>query len=196
MVMATLVVATGWWLFVWNPKVAQVEAMSERRDAQMVQTQRLRQQMVDVRKYLDGGEAVEREHERVRGWIPPDADLPALIASHDTLARSAPVTVRSFTPQPQDPNDAGAGLPPGVAPLRVNVTVEGSERAADAYLRGLLELPRLIVVDSFRLAPNGDGVVQIDLVLRAFSERPGGHHDDTPEVASDPTAPEPVATGR
>lgn len=167
----TVVVVIGWWALVWNPKAAEFSAASERRDALTVQSLRLGQQISEVRRYVEGGDAVVRQHERARGWIPADTDLPSLIASHDALARSATVRVRSFTPIPPEPTDSATGLPRDVAALRLNVTVEGTNQAIDTYLAGLFELPRLVVVDTLRLAPNGDGLVQLDLTLRAFSER-------------------------
>lgn len=165
----TLLVVVGWWAFVWNPKAAEFSAASERRDTLAMQSQRLSRQIADVQRYVEGGNAVAEQHERARRWIPVDTELPSLIASHDALARSALVRVRSFTPIPPDPTDSATG--PEVTSLRLNVTVEGTNQAIDAYLAGLFELPRLVVVDTLRLAPNGDGLVQLDLTLRAFSER-------------------------
>jgi Tfp pilus assembly protein PilO len=174
-----LVVAAGWWTFVWNARANEVAAAQERveviEDRTATATSRLRK----AQEFAAEGAAAQARLATVAGWIPAEPDIAGFVEAHDLLVRSVGVTVRSLSPGPREAATRDASTPAGIASIRVAVNVEGGGGSVESYLRGLYSLSRLVVIDTIKLAPGGEGTVRLDLVLRAFYEdtrsgTPGG----------------------
>lgn len=170
-VVPVMVVAAGWWVFVWNARSGDLAAAEDRIEVLDSRTVALEGRIERARAFAEAGETAERQRAAVTAWIPEDPDIAGFVEAHDALARTSGVTVRSLSPGPREANAADPNTPRGVGSVRLAINIDGGRAAVDAYLRGLNTLSRLVVVDSVKLAPAGDGLIRVDLVMRAFHEQ-------------------------
>lgn len=161
-VLVVLAVGVAWFMFVRPLGAKAADARFERDDA-VAQMATLEALSVETTTTV----AIGGELDALTLAIPDTAELSSVLRELHRVAVETGMDPATITPSPVTANPVGGGV------VQVSLTTSGPVAAADAYVAGLLRLPRLVVVDSVSVTESDDGLgnrlAQVQLTARLFT---------------------------
>lgn len=139
-----------WFLLLWGPQGGRLDDANEREAAADQVNSELELRIARLEAAQDSAPARMAQLEDLRRAVPDDPELAQFILDANQAASESGVDFLSISPAP--PAAGVGGLPP-VITLAINVT--GGYFAVLDYLERVDDLPRIVVIDTINLAPNG-----------------------------------------
>lgn len=182
-VAACVVLLVAWYFLLWSPKGRDLAAASERVSVAQAASGALEVRLARLQSAKERAPELAATYDRLRTAVPDTPGLAQFILDANDAATKAGVDFLSIAP-----SEPAASTTPGVATeIKLSLTVEGGYFQTLTYLDHLLDLPRIVVLDSVQVTPKGEGGdLVISLTGRMFSQQP-------PELAAG-TLPTPGAT--
>lgn len=184
---AVLVLVAGWSLLV-SPQRANAEEINVSAEARVAANMATERQIASLKAQYKDLPVLEQQLAAVRGRIPQAPNLPGLLRSLTTTAKTAGVDLKSVTPSV--PAAIGGGSGAGAdgaglaAPGQVNqvpmaLAVEGKFANIRLFLSGLEAMPRSFLVSSLDVKRDEEkakaGVVWLKVTITGavFTANPG-----------------------
>lgn len=170
--------ATGilllWFVLLWSPQQGR---KSDARDRQDVATARISTLRVQLQRLQDlkRSEALQRSQiETLRVAVPDQANLAQFILDANDAATKSGIDFLSISP-----TQPSGGGPQAPASMTVALSITGGYFQILDYMNRLTDLPRVMVIDQFSLAPEQAGVtMSVSMQGRLFTSTaapaPGG----------------------
>ena len=149
---AAIVLLLAWFLLLWSPKGGELDKARQRKAAAEQQVNELQvrfDRLKDAKAHEPQLLAVQ---DRLKSAVPEKADLANFILDANSVAEKTGVDFISISPTPPAQSPV-AGSPSVVA---VQVSANGDYGRMMDFLQQLLDLPRVVVIDSIQLHPDGD----------------------------------------
>lgn len=200
---ALVVVLLTWYVLLWSPKGSQIDDAHERKAAAEAQFASLQVQVAEAKAAKAREPQLVASLDQLAVAVPAEAELAELILALDEAGRFAGVDLLAISPA----LPKASTVPGGPAEIVVAMSFEASYWAVLNFQVALLHLPRLFVIDSIQVAPNGGDTagsgdrLQVTLTGRTFTTEPvapaPGAAPTTPPAATTPqpaTTPAPTPT--
>ena len=163
--LAVLLVFAAGWLLVLSPKRAAIADLREQRAAAATRQAQARTQIQMLEEQAANLPAQQQRLRTFAKRMTKAAELPALVRTIDTTARSAGAAFVTITPgAPAAPDSTAAGAAPaptggsGYLAVPLTVVAEGSYAQLVRFLTGLETLPRAVRVTGVAVArPDSSG---------------------------------------
>jgi Tfp pilus assembly protein PilO len=148
---AVVGVVALWWVFVFSPKAKDLNDAHDKLDVAKRESQTLAAQLNELRDLQRRGPETEAQLSKLNAAIPKAPSQASFITQLNGVAHDSGITWQSVTMQ--EPTAGTAGGPPTTA---VQIKLGGGFSQVLAYLAGLEDLNRLVVVDSVTVNTGGD----------------------------------------
>jgi len=164
-IVAIVVLLLLWFMLLWRPQGDALDRANERVTAAETERGALQLRLSRLRAAQEGSADLMADVERMRRAVPDEAELAQFILDANDIAVTAGVTFLSITPStPAASTDAG--LPTEVA---LAIAVRGTYDSVIDYLDALEALPRIVVVDTLNVNPEGADALAVSLTARMFT---------------------------
>jgi Tfp pilus assembly protein PilO len=163
---ATVGLLALWFMFLWGPQGGRLHDAHERTTAAQQENQGLELRLARLRSAQEHALDLTADVEQLRRAVPETPELAEFILDSNQAASDADVDFLSVSPG--EPT-AGVGALPPVIPL--NIDVNGSYFSVLDYLDKLSSLPRVVVIDSISLTPDGAAAQSGDTLSVALTGR-------------------------
>ncbi len=132
---------------------------------------------VNLEAFRSEVESVDQRFQMFNAAIPEEADIAEFVQMMDRVADASGVVLESVAPNAvSDANtfDGNDPLPVGVSAVTVSIGATGSYLGVSAFLSGLDDDPRLVLVDAVSVSSIDDqpDALSLDLTLRVFTTQP------------------------
>lgn len=132
---------------------------------------------VNLEAFRAESAAVDRRFQTVNAAIPEEADIAEFVQMMDRVADTSGVVIESVAPNAVSDAftfDGNDPLPIGVSAVTVAIGATGSYLGVSAFLAGLDDDPRLVLVDAVSVSAIDDqpDALSLDLSLRVFTTEP------------------------
>lgn len=184
---AALLVVVAWFALLWSPKGADLADAKERRSAAQSEVAQLQARLDRLTAAKRDSARLEAAANRVGAAVPATADLAGFLLATDDAARAAGVEFLTVTPSPVATSTSG-----GPSEIALTLSIKGRYGQVLGFLDRLLDLPRVVVVDSVDVSAEqgtaGAPSLSVSLSGRIFTtELPAG-------AAPTTTTPAPATT--
>ena len=163
-VLAVLVVAVGFYLWVWKPQSAQIGVLSQQLKSKQVELARLEAQAAQLDQLKKRLEELNREVADTEAKLPTSREIPALLVQLEGLASQVGANLTLIRPGPQQGAQTGGqqprpGTPPSPAPslglqqFNLELNAEGTFDNVQSFLRGIENFPRFIAMSDLKITP-------------------------------------------
>lgn len=178
------VLLLAWYLLLWSPKNSQIDAAHERRDATIAEAQQLEVRLQQLRLAAERLPELVELHDRVSAAVPQVPELAEFLLAANAAAKATGVEYLTVSPQPPAIDAAGPSK------IGVAVTVKARYGQLLDFMQRLLDMPRVLVIDSMQVAPAEDGMLSVSIAGRTFTAWVPG----AAPIAPAPTTPAPAPT--
>lgn len=176
------VLLLAWYLLLWSPKGSQISAAHGRRDASVAEAQQLEQRLQQLRLAAERTPELVETLDRVRQAVPEEPDLAEFLLAANAAAKGSGVEYLTVSPQPPAVDAAG--------PARIGVSVSVKARYGQLldFTQRLLDMPRVLVIDSMQVSPSEDGTLAVAITGRTFTTWAPGAAPVAPAPGTPPAA--------
>lgn len=184
-----LLVVAAWYLLLWSPKGGELEDVAARRAAAEDRAEQLEVRLSRLQAAQEESVRLIAVRDRLRSAVPEKPDVAQFVLDANDAATAAGVDFVNITPAPP-----GVPTTPG-APTHVGlgIKVEGGYFQVLDYLDRLLELPRVVVIDTISVTPmdqtTGTPKLAVDLTARMFTALAAAPAAESAQPISDSTVP-------
>ena len=176
---AALALLGLWFVFLWGPQGGRLDDARARTETAQAQNDQLQLRIDRLEAAQADGPARIAELAELRRAVPDDPQLAQFILDANQAANEAGVDFLSISPGVPAPGQNG--LPPVIS---LSIIVTGPYFSVLDYLERVGDLPRIVVIDSLNLTPEGgSGALQqlsVSVTGRMFAT-------DAPQLAPVPT---------
>lgn len=166
-----------WFVLLWRPQGSALDDARARADTAEAEHSALELRLARLRASQENATGLMADLETLRRAVPDEPELAQFILDANDIAETSGVAFLSISPGV--PSLSTDGTPPVVT---LNISVRGTYDSVIDYLRLLEELPRIVVVDSVSLTPEGTDQLNVALIARMFS-------NTAPQVTTTTAAP-------
>lgn len=203
---ALLVLVAGWSLLV-SPQRANAEEVNASAESKVAANVATERQIASLKVQYKDLPVLEQQLAAVRGRIPQAPNLPGLLRSLTTTAKTAGVVLTSVTPSVPAPlgggsgsraEDSGLGGPGQVNQVPMSLAVEGKFANLRLFLSGLEAMPRSFLVSSLDVkrdeekAKAGIAWLKVTITGAVFTANPGLPTATTTTTTAGAPAAQPV----
>ena len=147
---AAVVMVAAWYMLMWQPKGHDLAAAQGRAEQATSQVDELELRLARLRALSERGPEMAAELDRLRSAVPQQPDIAQFILSTNAAATAAGVDFISVSQQ--EPKVGTSGT----SEVTVSIDVSGDYEPVLDFVDRLLEMPRVVVIDSFGVTPQGD----------------------------------------
>ena len=191
---AGVAVLVVWFLFFWGPQGGRLSDARDRRDAAEERADQLEVQIARLRASQDRALQLTAQLEQLRVAVPEQPNLAQfLLDANDAAERSG---IDFISVSPSQPSAGEAGEP---AAVNLSINISGGYFQVLDFINRLEALPRLVVVDTLTLTPEGadTGTVRLSASIsgRMFTTAAAAGPPGTPGATTTTTTIAPPAGG-
>lgn len=190
-----------WWFVLWSPRQHAYSQAQAALQSESAQVQQLQAQLSQLRSQQarSGQAALLGRLATEQAAIPAQPDLAQLILQINTAAQDAGVNFLAISPsEPTASTGAapGASASASVYPITMTLSITGGYYQVLDFVNRLDALPRLLVISTFGVSPNGGqgAELSVSLTMKAFTTQPFGASPAGAGTASTTTTTAPGAT--
>ena len=188
-----VLVVLAWFALLWSPKGADLAEARDRRSAAEQDVTLLRARLAHLRAAKDDEPALRSRAEQLAAAVPEHADLASFLLDANAASARAGVAYLSITPSKPVPSTTG-----GPSEVTFGLEVRGDYAKVLDFMDALLDLPRVVVVDTVGLAADqsvtGPPPLSVSLTGRIFTtEAPATAAATAAPAASPAATPTPSA---
>lgn len=180
----------AWYLLLWSPKSADLDAARARRSSATSQVAQLQLRLDHLKDAQRRAPELRATADRLHSAVPDTADLAEFLLQTNDAATKAGVDFLSVSPAPT------AASPAGPSAIQLSLNLKGGYRPTLDFMDRLLDLPRIVVLDSVSVSAGGPaaGAPALDVVVtgRMFTTEapaPATPAPTTPAATPAATAP-------
>jgi len=153
-----VVLLVVWWMLLMSPAGHKLSSLRSQHDQLVSQAGTLQGQLTSLQEQKAHSATLDAQQARNQLAMPPTADLPGLITQLDSLASSTGVNLSSISPSPPAAASAAGGSVAGGSyqSMSLSLAFAGTYGQDMAFLQGLYQLNRLVVINSVSLSGGGD----------------------------------------
>lgn len=161
-----------WYVAVFRPQSSHLQAAHRAQAAADQQIGSLQSETASLQALLKQIPADTAKLAALNAAVPATPDLQDVLNQLNSLATATGVQLTSVSPTPpatttsgSSNSTAGSSGPPS---MKTSLTANGPYPAVYAFMAGLAQLQRTVVVDSISLSPGTAGAISANLVTRIF----------------------------
>jgi type IV pilus assembly protein PilO len=141
-----VVVAFGWWFFVWNDDRPLLQKAEQDEQDLRAQFESKQQRAANLEAYKAQLAEMERSFGAMLRQLPGKTEVPNLLVDISQTGLAAGLTEKLFQPAPEKGNGFYAELP-------IRIRLVGSYHQFGAFLSGIAGLPRIVTLHDISIAP-------------------------------------------
>lgn len=190
-ILGTVAVLLIFFFFIIRPRQQALGEVRESIQSEEARTTQLQTELARLKDLQANAPELQAELARIRGFVPPDDEVPNFIFLVQDAANQAGVDFVQITPELPKPPPEGAAL----AEIRAQIGAGGGYFAIQDFIRRLHALDRAVRLDAITLdgeEEEGGGVtITLTSTARIFFEAPGAATAIDPATGL-PSAPPPT----
>lgn len=153
-----------WFVLLWNPRQAEIEDAVERREAAQAQADALQIEIQQLQAAQRDEPLKQARRAELQAAAPDDPALGQFILDVNAAANAAGIEFMSISPSPPVIPEAG-----GLSVIGLSFGINGGYFQILDFMNRLVDLQRLVVIDSVNLAPEATGRLTATLGGRMFT---------------------------
>src|SRR5579884_1871144 len=153
-----VVLLVVWWMLLMSPAGHKLSSLRSQHDQLVSQAGTLQGQLTSLQEQKAHSATLDAQQARNQLAMPPTADLPGLITQLDALASSTGVNLSAISPSPPSSASAASGgtvTGGSYQSMSLSLAFAGTYSQDMAFLQGLYQMNRLVVVNSVSLSGGG-----------------------------------------
>lgn len=189
--LGAVVVIVAWFVILWSPQSQAIDDARVRRDVAQAEAARLELQLQRLTSLADDEVALRARLDDLMAAVPDGDELAALVVDLDTAAQLAGVEVVAITPSPPTAPEA-----PGPVPIDIVVNVDGGYFQVLDFVNRVLDLERIVVIESVNANASVAGtLVDLNVTIAATAFMATAPPDLTAEPVTPVTSVAPAGDG-
>ena len=155
---AALAVLVLWFLLLWGPQGSRLNDARDRRDVAQDRAEQLELQIARLRASQDRALGLAAQREQLRVAVPEQPNLAQFLLDANDAAERSGIDFISVSPSPPAASDVGEP-----AAVSLAISVSGGYFQVLDFINRLEALPRLVVIDTLTLTPEGADIGTVRL---------------------------------
>lgn len=183
-VAAGVVLAMAWFMLLWQPKSREMADARERGEQASSTLDQLELRLARLQALSKQRAHLDVEYNRLRTAVPDRPAVAEFILDTNAAASAAGVEFVSVAPQEPQPGEGAA------AAVELAINVSGGYHQVLDFVDRLMNLTRVVVIDSFSVTPQGEATSQSPELVVGL----GGRMFTTAAAAPEGVATTPTST--
>lgn len=189
--LATVVILLVWFFLLWSPRQGQIAEARQQTEAAQAQAAALEAEIQRLQAAQRDEPLKQARRAELQAAVPDDPALGQFILDVNAAANASGIEFMTISPSPPIVPDGG-----GLSVINLTFSISGGYFQVLDFMNRLTDLPRVVVIDSVNVAPEGtgSGTLAVSLGGRMFTNAIPGAPAPTPTTSPAPPTAETTTT--